>query len=157
MHGNSTRTYNAHFSLSLGTPEMLSPVSMEAPTPPPQPSPGAFTSPKQQQSSSQHIYSPKPYSSNSLNRMPGQQHRMIEAVTSPNYNTLPSGGMNGHMPLYNGDHHQPLQQQKMMSSPPNNHMSQSWGPGSQSNSSNVLNNNDLEYRPKQEEDLAQVR
>lgn len=139
-----------------GTPEMLSPVSMEAPTPPPQPSPGAF-SPKspaayrygnrQSEISPQHVQG--------YHASPG-----LEKTMSPRYYDRMD---NGHAPHYNGGDSYQYSQRSRQSpgtgrgplSP--THSDRQMGYSPSANKNYVENNND-HYRNKNvDEDLALSR
>lgn len=135
---------------------MLSPVSMEAPTPPPQPSPGAF-SPKspaayrygnrQSEISPQHVQG--------YHASPG-----LEKTMSPRYYDRMD---NGHAPHYNGGDSYQYSQRSRQSpgtgrgplSP--THSDRQMGYSPSANKNYVENNND-HYRNKNvDEDLALSR
>lgn len=149
-----------------GTPEMLSPVSMEAPTPPPQPSPGAF-SPKSPSSS---------YSYSGGGRQMGAQlapHSQMNQY-SPQFDSLnrydsgPRRIDNGHAPQLNGDYIQQYSSKSLQQSPSSNRklVSSPGGGGSynssnlytSSGSANYLNSDDFKIQSKvPDDDLALTR
>nr|XP_034313654.1 sorbin and SH3 domain-containing protein 1 isoform X45 [Crassostrea gigas] len=139
-----------------GTPEMLSPVSMEAPTPPPQPSPGAF-SPKspaayrygnrQSEISPQHVQG--------YHASPG-----LEKTMSPRYYDRMD---NGHAPHYNGGESYQYSQRSRQSpgtgrgplSPTHSDRQIGYSPSA---NKNYMENNNDHYRNKNvDEDLALSR
>lgn len=139
-----------------GTPEMLSPVSMEAPTPPPQPSPGAF-SPKspaayrygnrQSEISPQHVQG--------YHASPG-----LEKTMSPRYYDRMD---NGHAPHYNGGESYQYSQRSRQSpgtgrgplSPTHSDRQMGYSPSA---NKNYMENNNDHYRNKNvDEDLALSR
>ncbi|XP_052686714.1 sorbin and SH3 domain-containing protein 1-like isoform X32 [Crassostrea angulata] len=139
-----------------GTPEMLSPVSMEAPTPPPQPSPGAF-SPKspaayrygnrQSEISPQHVQG--------YHASPG-----LEKTMSPRYYDRMD---NGHAPHYNGGESYQYSQRSRQSpgtgrgplSPSHSDRQMGYSPSA---NKNYMENNNDHYRNKNvDEDLALSR
>ncbi|XP_056019295.1 uncharacterized protein LOC125671809 isoform X30 [Ostrea edulis] len=140
-----------------GTPEMLSPVSMEAPTPPPQPSPGAFSpkSPAAYRHGNRHS-DITPHHVQGYHSSPG-----LEKTMSPRYYDKMD---NGHAPQYNGgDSYQYSQQRSRQSpgtsrgplSPVNTDRQMGYSPSA--NKNYVENNNDY-YRSKNvDEDLALSR
>ncbi|XP_021361679.1 uncharacterized protein LOC110455709 isoform X3 [Mizuhopecten yessoensis] len=118
-----------------GTPELLSPTSIDVPTPPPQPSPGAF-SPKSS-SMSHYPYSPKPFSHSLSHSSP----KLDGGMNPSQFNSLPTG-LNTVPGAQTNGHHESFQ---------NVGLSASFSP---SKSSSAIDNN-LDYRPKvTDDDLA---
>ncbi|XP_062604547.1 sorbin and SH3 domain-containing protein 1-like isoform X22 [Saccostrea cucullata] len=140
-----------------GTPEMLSPVSMEAPTPPPQPSPGAFSpkSPAGYRSGSRQN-DITPHHVQGYHATPG-----LEKTMSPRYYDRMD---NGHAPQFNGgDSYQYSQQRSRQSpgmgrgplSPVQTDRQTGYSPSA--NKNYVENNNDFYRNKNVDEDLALSR
>ena len=143
--------FSLHF---VGTPEMLSPVSMEAPTPPPQPSPGAF-SPK---SPAAYRYGNRQSEITPQHVQGYQASPGLERTMSPRYYDRMD---NGHTPQYNGGESYQYSQRSRQSpgagrgplSPADRLM----GHSPSANKQYVENNNDYYRNKNLDEDLALSR
>ncbi|XP_061181925.1 uncharacterized protein LOC133190361 isoform X2 [Saccostrea echinata] len=140
-----------------GTPEMLSPVSMEAPTPPPQPSPGAFSpkSPAGYRSGSRQN-DITPHHVQGYHATPG-----LEKTMSPRYYDRMD---NGHAPQFNGGDSYQYSQQRSRQSPGTGRgplspvqTDRQMGYSPSANKNYVENNNDFYRNKNVDEDLALSR
>ncbi|XP_078318311.1 uncharacterized protein LOC111118302 isoform X29 [Crassostrea virginica] len=137
-----------------GTPEMLSPVSMEAPTPPPQPSPGAF-SPK---SPAAYRYGNRQSEITPQHVQGYQASPGLERTMSPRYYDRMD---NGHTPQYNGGESYQYSQRSRQSPGagrgPLSPADRLTGHSPSANKQYVENNNDYYRNKNLDEDLALSR
>ena len=143
--------FSLHF---VGTPEMLSPVSMEAPTPPPQPSPGAF-SPK---SPAAYRYGNRQSEITPQHVQGYQASPGLERTMSPRYYDRMD---NGHTPQYNGGESYQYSQRSRQSPGagrgPLSPADRLVGHSPSANKQYVENNNDYYRNKNLDEDLALSR